>query len=155
QRLIAFTKAAALCIDHETIAPKDLPIPVLDLADAPSSTKSTVVATPDPGDPALVLFTSGTTGSPKGVVLSFGALSARVRLNLEAIGKRALARTLVTLPTHFGHGLIGNALTPLIGGCDIVLYPRGASLSHRLGNIVDTHRITFMSSVPSLWRIAT
>jgi oxalate---CoA ligase len=155
QRLIAFTKAAVLCIDHETIAPNDLRIPVLKLADAPPSTGSTVVAALDPGDPALVLFTSGTTGSPKGVVLSFGALSARVQLNIAAIGKYALARTLVTLPTHFGHGLIGNALTPLMAGCNIVLYPRGASLSHRLGNIVDTHRITFMSSVPAMWRIAT
>ena len=155
QRLIAFTKAAALCIDRETNAPNDLVIPVLKLADAPTSTESTVVAALDPGDPALVLFTSGTTGSPKGVVLSFGALSARVQINNAAIGKYALARTLVTLPTHFGHGLIGNALTPLMAGCDIVLYPRGASLSHRLGNIVDTHGITFMSSVPSLWRIAT
>jgi acyl-CoA synthetase (AMP-forming)/AMP-acid ligase II/thioesterase domain-containing protein len=154
QRLIVFTKAAALCIDHETTAPNDLRIPVLKLADAPLSTGSTAVAV-DPGDPALVLFTSGTTGSPKGVVLSFGALSTRVQLNIAAIGKCALARTLVTLPTHFGHGLIGNALTSLMAGCDIVLYPRGASLSPRLGSIVDTHRITFMTSVPSLWRIAT
>ena len=154
-RLIAFTKAAVLCVDRETIAPNELLIPVLNLADGPTSTGSTVVGAPDPGDPALVLFTSGTTGSPKGVVLSFGALSARVQLNVAAIGKYALERTLVTLPTHFGHGLIGNALTSLLAGCDIVLYPRGASLSHRLGNIIDTHGITFMSSVPALWRVAT
>jgi oxalate---CoA ligase len=154
-RLVAFTKAAALCVDRETIAPNDLLVPVLNLADGPASTGSTVVTAPDPGDPALVLFTSGTTGSPKGVVLSFGALSTRVQLNSAAIGRYALARTLVTLPTHFGHGLIGNALTPLLAGCDIVLYPRGASLAYRLGNIIDTHGITFMSSVPSLWRVAT
>jgi hypothetical protein len=59
QRLMAFTKAAALCIDHETIAPNDLRIPVLKLADAPTSTGSTDVAALDPGDPALVLFTLG------------------------------------------------------------------------------------------------
>jgi oxalate---CoA ligase len=155
QRLIAFTKAAALCVDDEIIAPNDLRIPVLKLADAPTSTVPAAAAAVDPGDPALVLFTSGTTGSPKGVVLSFGALSARVELNIAAIGKHALARTLVTLPTHFGHGLIGNALTPLLAGCDIVLYPPGASLSPRLGKIVDKHDITFITSVPSLWRIAT
>jgi acyl-CoA synthetase (AMP-forming)/AMP-acid ligase II len=100
------------------------------------------------------LFTSGTTGMPKGVVLSFGAIAARIALNEGAVGKRALSRTLVTLPTHFGHGLIGNALTPLMSGCDIVLPPAGMALAKELGRIIDEHRVTFLSSVPSLWPMA-
>jgi acyl-CoA synthetase (AMP-forming)/AMP-acid ligase II/thioesterase domain-containing protein len=156
KRLVHFAKAAALRIDREGVALDDLQIPILrhDFVQVRAAPRS-VLAESDPSDPALVLFTSGTTGSPKGVVLSFGALAERVRLNIEAISKSALARTLVTLPTHFGHGLIGNALTPLIAGGDIVLYPRDVSLAVRLGNIVDKHGITFMSSVPALWRMAT
>ena len=104
--------------------------------------------------PALILFTSGTTGNPKGVVLSFGALLSRVSLNRAAMGKASQLKTLVTLPTSFGHGLIGNALTPLLSGGDIVLHPVGLPLAKNLGEIVDQHGIGFLSSVPSFWRMA-
>ncbi len=105
-------------------------------------------------DPALILFTSGTTGAPKGVVLSFRAVLARLALNEYEIGRATLTRALVTLPTHFGHGLIGNALTPLWSGGDIVLVPRGLALAQSLGSLIDEHAVTFMSSVPSLWHMA-
>ncbi len=105
-------------------------------------------------DPALILFTSGTTGAPKGVVLPFRAVLARLALNGYEIGHATLSRTLVTLPTHFGHGLIGNALTPLAAGGDIIIVPRGLSLAQTLGPLIDEHGITFMTSVPSLWQMA-
>jgi acyl-CoA synthetase (AMP-forming)/AMP-acid ligase II len=63
----------------------------------------------------------------KAVGLSHRALHNRLH-NREAIGATALVRTLVTLPTSFGHGLIGNVLTPLFAGGDIVFPPRGATL---------------------------
>lgn len=105
-------------------------------------------------DPALLLFTSGTTGAPKGVALSYRAIHARLALNIYEIGPQTLASTLVTLPTHFGHGLIGNALTPLWAGGTIHLVPRGLGLAQSLGTHIDTLGITFMTSVPSLWQMA-
>jgi oxalate---CoA ligase len=71
-------------------------------------------------------------------------------LNVAEIGKAALARTLVTPPIYFGHGLIGNALTPLFAGGDIVLHLPGVALAQNLGALIDNYRITFMSSVSAL-----
>jgi oxalate---CoA ligase len=135
-------------------AARSLPVTVLDLDRSEASDAAVTPAASNADDAALVLFTSGTSGTPKGVVLSFGALTARVALNEAAIGKPALARALVTLPTHFGHGLIGNALTPLMTGGGIVLPPAGLPIAKELGRLVDEYRVTFLSSVPALWPMA-
>jgi len=105
--------------------------------------------------PALILMTSGTTGKPKGIVHSEGSLARRIALNIEAIGADVLQRSLCVLPVFFGHGLIGNVLTPFAAGGHVHLWPTPATSElPGLGPYIDGHRIGFMSSVPSFWRLA-
>lgn len=105
--------------------------------------------------PALILMTSGTTGRPKGIVHSLGSLARRVALNRAAIGDATMASTLCVLPVFFGHGLIGNVLTPLLAGGHVHLWPTPtADELPRLTPYIDANDIGFMSSVPSFWKLA-
>ncbi len=108
-----------------------------------------------PDDPALVLMTSGTTGVPKGIVHTFRSLHARIALNLAAIGREPLEESLCVLPVFFGHGLIGNCLTPLAAGGKLYLWtaPTPAELAG-FATVLSDRAITFMSSVPAFWKIA-
>jgi acyl-CoA synthetase (AMP-forming)/AMP-acid ligase II len=110
---------------------------------------------PRADDDALILFTSGSTGRPKGVVHTHRSLRARWDALRERLGVEPFARTLCLLPTHFGHGLICNCLFPWLAGQDLyVLPPFAPDVVARLGTLVDEHGITFLSSVPPVWRLA-
>lgn len=63
-----------------------------------------------PGRRAMMLYTSGTTGRPKGVVTTHANNEAQVRSLVEAWGWREGDHILLTLPLHHVHGIV-NVLT--------------------------------------------
>jgi acyl-CoA synthetase (AMP-forming)/AMP-acid ligase II len=70
---------------------------------------------PEPGD-ALLLFTSGSTGDPKGVLLPAESVRAGVRAVVETFGLGPDDSTLALLPWTHGHGLIGVVLATAQAG---------------------------------------
>lgn len=72
-------------------------------------------------DPALIQYTSGSTGAPKGVLLSHGNLLANIRAIGEAIGVRPDDVTVSWLPLYHDMGLIGAWLGSLYHGIPATL----------------------------------
>lgn len=74
-------------------------------------------------DPAVVLFTSGSEGEPKGVVLSHGNLLANREQLAARLDFNAQDTILNALPMFHAFGLTAGTLLPLLYGMRTFLYP--------------------------------
>jgi acyl-[acyl-carrier-protein]-phospholipid O-acyltransferase/long-chain-fatty-acid--[acyl-carrier-protein] ligase len=77
----------------------------------------------DPAATAVVLFTSGSEGKPKGVVLSHRALLSNIAQIRAVIDFSQDDKVLNALPIFHSFGLTGGALLPLMTGMNLFLYP--------------------------------
>ncbi len=76
-----------------------------------------------PDDPAVILFTSGSEGIPKGVVLSHANLLANFAQVNTLIDITRRDRVLNVLPIFHAFGLLGGLLLPLLKGTATYQYP--------------------------------
>lgn len=78
-----------------------------------------------PDDAAVILFTSGTEGKPKGVVLSHANLVSNARQIFALAAGFLSERDIVMnpLPAFHSFGLTAGLLMPLLSGMKVVLYP--------------------------------
>lgn len=81
------------------------------------------VANTDPDQPAVILFTSGSEGVPKGVVLSHSNLLSNYSQVRCYIDFRPTDLLFSCLPLFHSFGLNAGFLMPLLGGSRIFLYP--------------------------------
>src|SRR5262249_28480350 len=76
-----------------------------------------------PDDPAVILFTSGSEGAPKGVVLSHRNILANAAQAAARIDFGRQDKLFNVLPVFHSFGLTAGTILPLVSGVPIYLYP--------------------------------
>jgi acyl-[acyl-carrier-protein]-phospholipid O-acyltransferase/long-chain-fatty-acid--[acyl-carrier-protein] ligase len=76
-----------------------------------------------PGDAAVILFTSGSEGVPKGVALSHRNILANTAQCLARLAANGEDLVFNVLPVFHSFGLTGGLMMPLLGGVPVYLYP--------------------------------
>jgi acyl-CoA synthetase (AMP-forming)/AMP-acid ligase II len=103
----------------------------------------------DPSALALLIFTSGTTGVPKGVMLDHANLDAMGEMGRQALGIGRADRCLLILPLFHVNGIVVSVLMPLLAGASVVIAERFDP--HTFFDTVELHRPTFFSAVPTIY----
>jgi len=150
-------------------APESLSCWIMDLEGSGSSSEVRIVdkkvRTPAPGattepnipiegeDIALLMFTGGTTGSPKLVPLTHRNLAASIEDISSGYALSPNDATLLVMPLFHGHGLIGGLLSTLASGGSAYVPSTGAFSAHLFWPDVLRLGVTWYTAVPTIHRI--
>ena len=133
---------------HRKLAATDLSSRILTVAEALYTTETDLVRRQDQ-DAALIVYTSGTTGQPKGAVLSQHALCSNLSTVAEAWRWTPQDRLLLTLPCFHLYGLALGILGSLLVGSSIVLRPR--FVADEVPALLSRHRCSLFFGVPTMY----
>ncbi|GAC1542015.1 MAG: fatty acid--CoA ligase [Acidimicrobiales bacterium] len=137
-------------LDLDELAARGTPVITLDdaydawLADAPSTD---IGAVGSPDDVAFILYTSGTTGLPKGAMLTNANMSYTARIASEVWGFGPDSVNLVAMPL-FHIGGIGYGLMALTQGGHTVVSREADPAT--LISLIERHRVTHSFFVPAV-----
>ncbi len=98
---------------------------------------------------ALIVYTSGTTGRPKGVVTTHANLTAQIDSLIAAWEWSASDRTLLVLPLHHVHGLLNIVCCALWSGAVLEMAPKFES--EATWDRLASGELTVFSAVPTIY----
>jgi len=124
---------------------------VILMADAPDFVSEASRVERTYRDPALYLYTSGTTGKPKGVVLTHRNLATNVDSCQRAGQFNHRDSFLCLLPFFHTYAITGTILLPLLNGSKMVLVDRFQPM--KVMKLIEDHAITVFLAIPSMYRV--
>src|SRR5205809_5033140 len=101
---------------------------------------------------AILLFTSGTTGEPKGVVVSHRNVVGNVSQFRELLDAKKTDAILASLPFFHTFGSTVTLWYPLIEGVQIVTYPNPLDAA-KCAALIDRYKLTFLLLTPTFLRL--
>ncbi len=100
-------------------------------------------------DTAIILYTSGTTGNPKGAMLTHGNVYSNARDVSTYLGYRANDRIIATLPVFHVFALTVVVNAPLISGATVLLTPRFSP--SEIFTLAREQQATVFAGVPTMY----
>ena len=112
--------------------------------------RDTVEITVGKDTPAVILHSGGTTGNPKGIVLSngnFNALSTQAKIVFSEVGPKD--KVLAIMPIFHGFGLGVSINAPLALGCEVILVPQFNA--KKFDKLLEKYKPNILFGVPTLF----
>ncbi|HWC98615.1 MAG TPA: acyl-[ACP]--phospholipid O-acyltransferase [Candidatus Sulfopaludibacter sp.] len=97
---------------------------------------------------ASVIFSSGSTGVPKGVMLSHTNVLANIESIAQVFGITPRDRIVGVLPFFHSFGYTVTIWFPMVSGCGVVYHPNPTD-AKGIGELVARHRATLLLSTPT------
>ena len=135
---------------------KDKPLKVIDLKalPKPNALKRLLVRfapkpNPKPDDLAVLMYTSGTSALPKGVMLTYNNLQSDVEAAIQHAKLTGTHSFLGILPLFHSTGLLATLIAPTVLGSKTVYIARFSPVATL--NAIRQHKISIVAAVPSMY----
>ena len=102
-----------------------------------------------PNDPAIIIYSSGTTGLPKGIVLSHRGLVVNAQLASQALGYTSEDTLISVLPSYSSFGFSWDFLQLALVGMRLVLLP--AFSPDEALDLIERYGVTSIAGVPTVF----